>query len=96
MNREELARHYVQKIENSNSKVQLVKSIIDEIDNLIYKSTETPISNSDKIFIFKYIYEQLNRNLIQDGPNYIEKSADNKYYLLLISEALEMLNGGKK
>ncbi|MDQ0202178.1 hypothetical protein [Neobacillus ginsengisoli] len=96
MTKEELAKHYVENIKSSSSKVQLVKSIINEIDNLTYIKTKKTISASDKIWILEYIHEQLSSNLIQYGLNYIEKSADNKYYLILITNALEMLNGGRK
>jgi hypothetical protein len=96
LTKEELAKYYVQSIHSSTSKEQLVKSIINEIDSLNYETTKKPISDRDKIWILQYIREQLSLNRVQFGSDYLEKSSDNKYYLILISNALTVLSGGKK
>jgi hypothetical protein len=96
LTKEELAKEYVQSIVNSSSKLKLIKLILNEIDNLIYKSSKKPISDIDKKWILEYIYEQLSTNKLKNGFDNLEKSADNKYYLTLISDALAILNGGKK
>ena len=96
MNKEELAKYYVRSIESSRFQQKIIESIINEIDNLTYKKTQKSIDANDKIWILEYIHHQLSSSSVKDGLNYIEKSADNKYYLILINKALIVLNSEKK
>lgn len=83
----QLAELYVAKINSTSHKVVTVKNIIKHLFS-------TNLDEDGKKWVLEFIYNELTTNT--KNQYYIEKSADNKYYLILINEALNQLNGGRK
>lgn len=83
----ELSESYAKKMVAATSKEAAAKEILSEVQGLVYKSTQTPLSQEDK----KEIIEKI-REKIQEAPLRIAiKEADNAAYLELISRMLREL-----
>jgi hypothetical protein len=92
MTLEDFVEEAIIKINQSGNKEHVVINIFNEIDKLIYSIDKKPISNNDKLYILENIYNYLvNPKKIINGVTYFEKSADNKYYLTLIGNAINKL-----
>jgi replicative DNA helicase len=83
----EIVKYYIDRLKNAGTEREII-SILNEIDNLVYESSRTPISLDDKEKILQLIYDT--------SSSYAIKHFDNKNYLQLVHLMLQQIRANKK
>lgn len=68
-----------------------VQAVLNEINNLVYESTQKLISDNDKITLLKELQNELKKMSVVDGKVLCLNEADNKNYLELVNAVLVAL-----
>lgn len=89
----ELLDNWIKSIRLSEEKEKKVRSVLKEIDCLIDSDSKEPITIEKKKRILENLYQGLIvPQRLSDGRFLLNEQFDNKYYLILIKDALELLN----
>lgn len=96
----EFAVDYARRIKNTPNKErdEEVQAVLNEINNLVYESSQKSISNNDKIALLKELENELKKPLMKNGKIICLNEADNKNYLDMVNAvlvALEQQNSNK-
>lgn len=86
---QDLASYYVNRIRKSHNKKSVTSDIINEIFTMQSSEISLQTQYQAKIWLLEQILGELNSSTYHTV--YFEKSADNKHYLQLISDALSVL-----
>ncbi|MDQ0202177.1 hypothetical protein [Neobacillus ginsengisoli] len=97
MKESELVETWVKRIQLSKNKEYDIKRVLQEIDVLVDSISKEPITIEVKKRLLEKLYQELALppRLI-DGRLLLNEQFDNKYYLDLIKNALEILNRTSK
>ncbi len=86
----EFAVEYAQRINNTpnRDRNKEVQAVLNEINKLVYESTQKPITDNDKITLLEELENELKKPLIINGKMICLNEADNKNYLDLVNIVL--------
>lgn len=83
---DEFAYEYARRLASARNPGLVARQIANELSQIVYSGTQTPLSLNDKSEILQKTYTYL------EGAPYYTKSADNQQYLQLVNWILSQVS----